>query len=106
MPTEEARDYKLPSRVILHVAAIYLPTYKKADDLGQFKAAETLLAKYNIGLSVWPRGGKKQSSNTLPLIRYETPIKSSKESYKQLRFLINSKFGTRTPDTRSRDGSI
>jgi hypothetical protein len=97
MPTEEPRDYKLPSRVILHTAAVYLPTYKKTDDLGQFKAAETMLNKYNIGLSVWPTAGKKTTSNTLDLSVYEKPIKNTKEAYQQLRKDVNALLNGRAP---------
>jgi hypothetical protein len=94
---EEDKNYKLPSRVILHAAAVYLPTYKKTDDMGNFKAAETFLAKYNIGLSVWPTAGKKTSTNTLDLSTYEKPIKNTKEAYQQLRKDINSLLQGRAP---------
>ena len=97
MPLEEARDYKLPTKVNLNVAAIYLPTYKKTDDMGNFKAAETLLAKHNIGLTVWPTGGKKGSNNTLDLSVYEKPIKNTKEAYKQLRTDVNEWLKNRAP---------
>lgn len=97
MADEEPRDYKLPSRVILHAAAVYLPTYKKTDDMGNFKAAETMLAKYNIGLSVWPTGGKKTTTNTLDLSVYEKSIKNTKEAYKQLRKDVNELISNRAP---------
>jgi hypothetical protein len=78
------RDFRLAKRVTLNAAAIYLPTYKLADDGGNFKAAKTLLDQYNIGLEVWPRGGGKQSVNSLIVSPYDKPIADNKAAYQQL----------------------
>jgi hypothetical protein len=77
-------DVRLAKRVTLNVAAIYLPTFKRADDGGNFQAAKTLLDKHNIGLNVWPAGGGKQSVNSLPLSLYDKPIAKNKDAYQQL----------------------
>jgi hypothetical protein len=78
------RDVRLDKRVTLNVAAIYLPSFTRFDDGGQFDAAKSLLDKHNIGLRVWPTGGGKSSLNSLPLSAYEKPIPDTKEAYKQL----------------------
>ncbi len=75
------RDFRLTKRVALNVAAIYLPTFKKADDGGNFQAAKTLLQKHNIGLEVWPRGGGKQSVNWLTTSPYDKPIADTKAAF-------------------------
>ncbi len=78
------RDFRLNKRIFLNVAAIYLPTFTRTDDGGNFEAARTLLDKHNIGLTVWPAGGGKQSINSLQGSRYEEPVKNDKDSYQQL----------------------
>lgn len=79
---DDDQSYRLPKRVTLNVAAIYLPTYNKPTDFGNFKAAETLLEKHNIGLQLWPAGGKKLATNSLPI--YSEPIKDNRAAYQQL----------------------
>ena len=78
------RDFRLAKRVTLNVAAIYLPTFTRTDDGGNFEAARILLDKYNIGLTVWPAGGGKQSINSLQGSPYDKPINDDKGSYQQL----------------------
>jgi hypothetical protein len=78
------RDVRLAKRVILNVAAIYLPTFNMANDGGNFQAAKTLLEKHNIGLQVWPAGGGKQSVNSLVVSPYDKPIADTKAAYQQL----------------------
>jgi hypothetical protein len=91
------RDVRLTKRVTLNVAAIYLPTYKQANDGGNFQAAKTLLEKHNIGLQVWPSGGGKQSVNTLALSAYEKPIANNKAAYQQLIGDVNNWIKNRAP---------
>lgn len=91
------REFKLSKRVTLNAAAVYLPTYSKTDDMGNFKAAEEMLDKYNIGLSVWPTGGAKSDENSLPLSCYEKPIANTKEAYQQLRKDVNDLIDRRAP---------
>jgi hypothetical protein len=83
-------NFRLAKRVTLNVAAIYLPTFKLPNDGGNFKAAATLLEKHNIGLSVWPAGGAKQSLNSLPIKPYDKPIADNKAAYQQLMTDVNS----------------
>lgn len=90
-------NVRLDKRVTLNAAAIYLPSYSRADDGGNFAAAKTLLEKHNIGLTVWPTGGGKQTVNTLTLSRYEDPIKKGEESYKQLATDVHSLMKNRAP---------
>ncbi len=78
------RDVRLTRRVTLNVAAIYLPTFARADDGGNFEAARTLLEKHNIGLNVWPRGGGRQPVNSLITSPYDKPIQDTKAAYQQL----------------------
>lgn len=78
------RDVRLTRRVTLNVAAIYLPTFMKPDDGGNFEAAKTLLERHNIGLNVWPRGGGRQPVNSLITSPYDKPIKDTKAAYQQL----------------------
>jgi hypothetical protein len=91
------RNFRLANRVTLNVAAIYLPTFNLSNDGGNFKAAATLLDKYNIGLSVWPAGGEKQSVNTLPIMPYNKPIANTKTAYQQLMKDVNSWIKNRAP---------
>lgn len=91
------RDVRLAKRVTLNVAAVYLPTYKLANDGGNFKAAQTLLEKHNIGLHVWPAGGARQSANSLLLTRYEKPIASNKAAYQQLAKDVHEWIKNRAP---------
>ncbi len=91
------RNYRLDKRVILQAAAVYLPTYKKFNDMENFAAAEELLDKYNIGLSVWPPGGGKSSMNSLIVKPYDKPIRDTKEAYKKLREDVNDLIKNRAP---------
>ena len=91
------RNVRATKRVTLNVAAIYLPTFNRTDDGGNFKAAATLLEKHNIGLQVWPTGGGKQSANTLSLSTYTKPIPSTKEAYQQLMKDVNNCIKSRAP---------
>jgi len=84
------RDVRLAKRVTLNVAAIYLPTFKRVNDGGNFNAAKTLLEKHNIGLQVWPAGGAKQSVNSLSVSPYDQPIADNKAAYQQLVKDVNS----------------
>jgi hypothetical protein len=65
MSSKYDRDVRLAKRVTLNVAAIYLATFKRADDGGNFQAAKTLLEKHNIGQNVGrvrelrPRSGER-----------------------------------------------
>ncbi|PQO34136.1 hypothetical protein DTL21_11385 [Bremerella cremea] len=93
----DSRDYKAAKRVILQTAAVYLPSYKKPDDMGNFAAAEKLLDKYNIGLSLWPAKGGRHSFNSLPLKRYEDPIPDTEEAYKRLRKDVNERIKNKVP---------
>lgn len=93
----DGRGYKAAKRVILQAAAVYLPSYKKPDDMGNFAAAETLLDKYNIGLDVWPAKGRKHSFNFLPLNCYVDPIPNTEKAYKQLRKDVNELIKNRVP---------
>lgn len=95
--TDNDHDFQLSTRVTLNVAAIYLPTFKLAGDNGNFKAAETLLDKYNIGLTVWPTGGGKQSVNSLSGGAFEKPIADNKDAYQQLVKDVNSWIRNRAP---------
>ena len=79
---DDDKDYRIPKKVILNVAAVYLASYTKTNDFGNFKAAETLLEKHNIGLQLWPAGGKKLEINSLA--SHAEEIKDTNESYKQL----------------------
>lgn len=87
------RDYRLPKRVTLNVAAIYLPTYRKSDDGGNFKAAEKLLEHHNIGMQLWPAGGAKQSINSFTLYDkpYDKKIPDNGSAYRKLRKDVNAR---------------
>ncbi len=91
------RDVQLKPGVTLNVAAIYLPSYHLADDGGNFAAAKTLLAQHNIGLQVWPNGGKKQSVNTLSGSPYDKPIAANKAAYQKLVKDVNDWIRNRAP---------
>ena len=82
-------NFRLANRVTLNIAVIYLPTYFQADDMGNLSAAKDLLEKHNIGLQVWPLGGGKSSTNSLPLSVYENPIPDTHDAYQQLRRDVN-----------------
>lgn len=63
---ERELNYRLPKRVKLNIACIYLDNYKKADDRGVIAKAKEVLEKHNIELNVWPGTGMKQPGvNTL-----------------------------------------
>lgn len=63
---ERDKDYRLPKRVKLTIACVYLDNYKKTDDQGVIAKARGMLDEHNIELSVWPEGGSKQTGvNTL-----------------------------------------
>ena len=79
---DDDQSYRLPKRVTLNVAAVYLPTYKESNDFGNFKAAEALLEKHNIGLQLWPAGGAKLKHYSLPI--YSELIKDERAVYQQL----------------------
>jgi hypothetical protein len=91
------RNVRLTKRVTLNVAAIYLPTFKLANDGGNFAAAKTLLEKHNIGLQVWPAGGAKQFVNSLSVSPYDKPIADNKAAYQQLVKDVNSWIKNRAP---------
>jgi hypothetical protein len=91
------RNHRLKNRVTLNVAAIYLPSYKKSDDMGNFQTAEELLDKYNIGLQVWPTGGARKSINTLDFNPYHAYIPDTKEAYQKLRNDVNEWIRNRAP---------
>lgn len=91
------RDIRLTKRVTLNVAAIYLPTYKKSHDMGNFKTAENKLEEHNIGLRVWPQGGAKQPVNSLDIKPYGSNIPHTKAAYRQLRKDVNDWIKNRAP---------
>jgi hypothetical protein len=91
------RNYRLKNRVTLNAAAIYLPSFKRNDDMGNFQAAETRLEEYNIGLQVWPPGGGKKSMNSLDLEAYRKAIPDTKEAYQKLRKEVNEWIRNRVP---------
>ena len=63
---ERELNYRLPKRVKLNIACVYLDNYKKADDRGVIAKAKEVLEKHNIELNVWPANGTKQTGvNTL-----------------------------------------
>lgn len=93
----DSHDYKASKRVILHTAAVYLPSYSKEDDMGNFEKAAELLDKYNIGLSVWPAKGRKHRFNSLPLELYRNPIPNTERAYKQLRRDVNERIKNKVP---------
>jgi hypothetical protein len=63
---EREMNYRLPKRVKLNIACVYLDNYKIADDRGVISKAREILDKHNIELSVWPGNGSKQPGvNTL-----------------------------------------
>jgi len=89
------RNFRLKKRVTLNVAAIYLPTFSRPNDMGNFRAAADLLEKYNIGLRVWPPGGDKLSVNSLDFGPYDKPIPNTRAAYQQLRKDVNEWIGNR-----------
>ena len=63
---ERELNYRLPKRVKLNIACVYLDNYKKNDDRGVIAKAKEVLEKHNIELNVWPGNGMKQLGvNTL-----------------------------------------
>jgi hypothetical protein len=63
---EREMNYRLPKRVKLNIACVYLDNYKINDDRGVIGKAREVLDKHNIELSVWPANGAKQVGvNTL-----------------------------------------
>lgn len=58
-------DYKVPKRIRLTIACVYLTTYFEKDDQGVVAKARDVLDKHNITLDVFPDHGKKYSYNTL-----------------------------------------
>jgi hypothetical protein len=63
---ERDKNYRLPKRVTLTIACVYIDNYKKNDDQGVIEKARDMLDEHNIGLSVWPESGVKQIGvNTL-----------------------------------------
>jgi len=63
---ERDKNYRLPKRVKLTIACVYVDNYKKNDDQGVIAKAREMLDEHNIELAVWPEGGaKKDGVNTL-----------------------------------------
>jgi len=63
---ERELNYRLPKRVKLNIACVYLDNYKKNDDRGVIAKAKEVLEKHNIELNVWPANGMRQPGvNTL-----------------------------------------
>ena len=63
---ERDKNYRLPKRIKLTIACVYLDNYKKNDDQGVIAKARDMLNEHNIELSVWPEGGAKNTGvNTL-----------------------------------------
>jgi len=66
MSNEREMNYRLPKRVKLNIACVYLDNYKMNDDRGVIKKAKEVLERHNIELNVWPGTGMKQLGvNTL-----------------------------------------
>ena len=97
---EREMNYRLPKRVKLNIACVYLDNYKKNDDRGVIAKAKEVLEKHNIELSVWPANGMKQPGvNTLtyqdiPELAENNEIKlipHEDEAYKTLRKAVDKK---------------
>jgi hypothetical protein len=58
-------DYKVPKRVRLTIACVYLTNYIKSDDQGVIAKAREVLDRHNIELDVFPDNGQKYAYNTL-----------------------------------------
>jgi hypothetical protein len=82
-------DYRLPKRVRLTVACVYLSNYGKDDDQGVIAKAKAMLDEHNIGLDLWPDNGKKSSINTLEYGAEMVPDNST--DYKALRAAVDDK---------------
>ncbi len=75
-------NFKLKSKVYLKVGCIYLKTYFKTDGSEFVSFANDKLWDHNIGMNVFPDGGKKLPANTLDYGGKVIP--DTKEEYKKL----------------------
>ncbi len=75
-------DYKLNRKVYLKVGVIYLDTFYKPDGSKFLNFANDKLWDHNIGMNIFPDGGKKISANTLNYGGKVIPDKQ--EEYKKL----------------------
>jgi hypothetical protein len=80
-------DYRLPKRVRLTVACVYLSNYGKDNDQGVIAKAKAMLDEHNISLDLWPDNGKKNSFNTLDYDKDMVPDESA--AYKALRASVD-----------------
>jgi hypothetical protein len=80
--------YRIPKRVRLTVACIYLDTYYKNDDQGVIRKAVEMLDAANIELALWPDNGQKFAFNTLS---YGAPVPHDSAAYKALRADVDQK---------------
>lgn len=93
-------NYRLPKRVKLNIACVYLDNYKTNDDRGLIAKTREVLDKHNIELSVWPLNGAKQAGvNTLTYMDLPELVENNEikliphedSAYKALRKAVDKK---------------
>lgn len=103
---EREMNYRLPKRVKLNIACVYLDNYKKNDDRGVIAKAKQVLEKHNIELNVWPGNGMKQPGvNTIthldiPELAENNEIKlipDEDSAYKAVRKAVDAKIKGQCP---------
>jgi len=105
---EREMNYRLPKRVKLNIACVYLDNYKKNDDRGVIAKAKEVLDKHNIELNVWPGNGMKQPGvNTLTYMDIPELVDASgtelklipaeDEAYKAVRRAVDKKIKGQCP---------
>lgn len=84
---EREKNYRLPKRVKLTIACVYIDNYKKNDDQGLIAKASEMLDEHNIELAVWPNGGAKQAGvNTLGYLDLPELVEDE-EKLKEVRYI-------------------
>lgn len=92
-------NYRYPKRVTLHIACVYLGTYKNNSATAKLniEAANKLLDSYNMELSVWPANAARRSDNTLATGYFNKYIPDEKSAYVKLRKDINHHIENKVP---------
>jgi hypothetical protein len=88
MEGDTITTYKLPKKVRLTIACVYLSSYGPVNDQGVIAKAKEELLKHNIELDVFPAITTKNESNTIPYSQY---IKDTDEEYTALYKLAKEK---------------
>jgi hypothetical protein len=81
MQGDTTTTYKLPKKVRLTIACVYLASYGPINDQGVIAKAKDELAKHNIDLDVFPLLTGRNESNTIPYSEY---VRDNTEDYTAL----------------------